>query len=329
MRATLLSGIFCALSLCLVEPVFPVEPECDGKTLIASGRTISTQSDALALDSVKELRRCNLLGMLKAEDWVRLVKSNDSALFRESLTAIETVNLPNAASLVEENAARGVDDVLLQSVLERLRLKPATPLRPPLVRKPVIYLYPAQRTNVSLRLQFAGTLTATYPQYDAAKGWEVIAESDGRLIETRTGEAYRYLFWEGMPTEALTIPEDEGFIVRGDESASFLKEKLSQMGLNADERNDFIVYWYPELKKSAFNHIYFAQKQYQDAARLEVSPKPDTMLRVFMLFRATESPKAVRPQVLPVATRRGFTLVEWGGSELEAASNPPSAKPIR
>ena len=32
--------------------------------------------------------------------------------------------------------------------------------------KPVIYLYPEQETTVSVSLDYAGTLTATYPAYE-------------------------------------------------------------------------------------------------------------------------------------------------------------------
>ena len=45
--------------------------------------------------------------------------------------------------------------------------------------KPVIYLYPEQETTVSVSLDYAGTLTATYPAYE--DGWRVTAEPDGTL----------------------------------------------------------------------------------------------------------------------------------------------------
>ena len=47
--------------------------------------------------------------------------------------------------------------------------------------KPVIYLYPEQETTVSVSLDYAGTLTATYPAYD--NGWTVTAEPDGTLYD--------------------------------------------------------------------------------------------------------------------------------------------------
>ena len=47
--------------------------------------------------------------------------------------------------------------------------------------KPVIYLYPEQKTAVSVSLDYAGTLTATYPAYE--NGWHITAEPDGTLYE--------------------------------------------------------------------------------------------------------------------------------------------------
>ena len=60
--------------------------------------------------------------------------------------------------------------------------------------KPVIYLYPEQETTVSVSLDYAGTLTATYPAYE--DGWRVTAEPDGTLYD-ESGNEYSYLFWEG------------------------------------------------------------------------------------------------------------------------------------
>ena len=52
--------------------------------------------------------------------------------------------------------------------------------------KPVIYLYPEQETMVSVSLDYAGTLTATYPAYE--NGWRVTAEPDGTLHDENGNE---------------------------------------------------------------------------------------------------------------------------------------------
>ena len=45
--------------------------------------------------------------------------------------------------------------------------------------KPVIYLYPEEETDVTVQLDFNGTLTTTYPAYNG--GWTITAQPDGTL----------------------------------------------------------------------------------------------------------------------------------------------------
>ena len=46
--------------------------------------------------------------------------------------------------------------------------------------KPVIYLYPREEQEVTVKLDYKGDLTVTYPEYK--DGWNVIASPDGTLI---------------------------------------------------------------------------------------------------------------------------------------------------
>ena len=58
--------------------------------------------------------------------------------------------------------------------------------------KPVIYLYPEQEEEVSVRLDYDGKLTCTYPEYD--DGWNVTAAPEmrtDRSIITSTGKERR------------------------------------------------------------------------------------------------------------------------------------------
>jgi hypothetical protein len=50
---------------------------------------------------------------------------------------------------------------------------------------------------------------------------------------------------------------------------------------------------------------------------LNVSPAPETVIRINMEFKALDAPIEVKTQVLPeTPIRQGFTLVEWGGTIL-------------
>lgn len=179
------------------------------------------------------------------------------------------------------------------------------------VRKPIIYLYPTQKQTVSVQVDFKGRLTHTYPAYDAQKGWEVVAKPDGELTNLANGKTYYSLFWEGESSYQYDMRS--GFVVRGSETAAFLDEKLERLGLNRREAGEFITYWLPELEKNAYNLIHFSTEEYSAQAPLRVSPKPDTEIRVFMVYQPLKNPIDVQPQTLKTVARKGFTLVEWGG----------------
>ena len=174
--------------------------------------------------------------------------------------------------------------------------------------KPVIYLYPEKEQEVNVKLDLDGKFTFTYPEYN--NGWNVTAKPDGTIISD--GKEYSYLFWEGlMPTFKPDFKE--GFVVKGSESAEFLRETLSQMGLTPKEYNEFIVYWAPKLQENEYNKIYFAEEDYTDKAKLEINPKPDSILRVFMVYEKADENTILPKQEIKPFERKGFTVVEWGG----------------
>lgn len=177
--------------------------------------------------------------------------------------------------------------------------------------KPVIYLYPETDTEVTVTLDYGGTLTSTYPAYH--DGWTVTAQPDGTLIDA-AGQTYNYLYWEGISETAYDF--SQGFCVPGSDTAAFLENALSQLGLNRREANEFIVYWLPRMESNPYNLIAFQKGAYTDHAVLTLTPEPDSLLRVFMAWKGLEAPLEIPPQSFPTFTRTGFTVVEWGGAEI-------------
>ena len=186
------------------------------------------------------------------------------------------------------------------------------------MRKPIIYLYPEQETKVSVTLGYPELLTTVYPEYN--NGWNVIARPDGSLTDLATGRNLYALYWEGKAKNKPAL--DEGFVVAGKDSAKFLEEKLARLGLNEREAEEFIVYWLPKLESSPYNLIRFETKNEIEANMpLTVSPKPDTTIRVMMDFLPLETPINIPEQSLPeTPERNGFTVVEWGGSDMSGNS---------
>ena len=178
--------------------------------------------------------------------------------------------------------------------------------------KPVIYLYPEEETDVNVSLALKGELTCTYPTY--TDGWKVSAAPDGTLKDEK-GQTYNYLYWEGQMDVSWEMAE--GFCVKGEDTAAFLEMALEKLGLNRKEANEFIVYWLPIMEQNPYNIISFQTESYTDAAKLEVTPAPDTVIRVFMAFRASDHMIRILPQELTAPDRTGFTVVEWGATEIK------------
>lgn len=192
----------------------------------------------------------------------------------------------------------------------------ATKIRPTVYgAKPIIYLYPTTPTVCSVNVRLNGQLTCTYPDH-GTDGWQNFTSyPDGTLLSP-DGEEYYALYWEGVLNGQWDL--SRGWCVPGSETAEFLEWALAQMGLNRREANEFIVYWLPMMQENAFNVISFQTEAYADCAKLEITPAPDSMLRVFMIFYATETPIEMQPQVFDDFERLGFTVVEWGGGQVSA-----------
>ncbi len=179
--------------------------------------------------------------------------------------------------------------------------------------KPVIYLYPEKETEVYVSLELDGALTCTYPTYK--NGWEVIARTDGTLINKDDGREYSYLYWEGIGESSWDM--SKGFVVKGTDTIRFLQEKLEYMGLAPKELNEFIVYWLPYMQNNKYNLITFQTDVYENSTKLNISPKPDSILRIFMVYKALDELAEVQEPVLPTFERNGFTVIEWGGIEIK------------
>jgi len=178
--------------------------------------------------------------------------------------------------------------------------------------KPVIYLYPENPMDVTVVLDYREVIDYSYPSYDSSiGGWRVTAYPDGTIINNADNQEYSYLFWEGHGDWNYDF--SSGFVVKGTDTAGFLRDKLSLIGLTPREYNELIVYWLPKLCDNPYNLISFQQESYTDNAALTITPTPDSILRVFMASKPLSSPIDVKPQTLAPFNRQGFTVVEWGG----------------
>ena len=139
------------------------------------------------------------------------------------------------------------------------------------------------------------------------------AAPDETLTDAK-GQIYNYLYWEGETYTNYDL--SKGFCVKGKDTAKFLEDALENLGLNRKEANEFIVYWLPLMQDNPYNIISFQTDSYTDAAKLNITPSPDTLIRVFMTWQSTDKYLDLPEQQLSAPERNGFTVVEWGGTEI-------------
>lgn len=188
------------------------------------------------------------------------------------------------------------------------------------LEKPVIYLYAKTPTKVAVTIEPKGELTFTYPDYN--KGWNVTVGKNGSIISG--DQTYPYLFWEAHQNR-LNFKGNangmEGFYLKTDSVVSFLETQLTLIGLNTTESTDFITYWAPRIQQYEYAALQFwVDNEYdKEVARITVTPKPEAMRRVFMVFKGVDQDMKVdyfTPQKWKPFDRKGLTLIEWGGAEL-------------
>lgn len=176
--------------------------------------------------------------------------------------------------------------------------------------KPVIYLYPEKTTKVKVQVEL-NKWSVSEPEYN--NGWEVVAEPNGRLTETKSNTVYPYLFWEGQGVGSVPDNHD-GFVIKREEVSKFLREKLLVLGLNEKESADFREFWEPRMTKAPYYFVtFYGTNAMNTIAPLKIDPKPDTVIRILMDYKPLLKPVTVKEQNLRAITRTGFTVIEWGG----------------
>ena len=179
------------------------------------------------------------------------------------------------------------------------------------VDKPILYLYPTEETNVTVSFGKPAQLTTTYPKYYG--GWNITAQPDGTLSDV-SGQEYYALYWE---EESNFSPDlDYAFYVTKDNAIDFLESKLTYIGLNNKERNEFIMYWLPILENNGQNLVRFAfTDELQSDNELKISPAPDSLLRIRIFVEKVDSNPNLPEPTLQTFERKGFAAIEWGGTK--------------
>ena len=175
--------------------------------------------------------------------------------------------------------------------------------------KPILYLYPTKKTDITVSFEKTELLTTTYPKYK--NNWKVTAFKNGDLYDSK-GKYYYGLYWEENGSSKVDF--SKGFYVTKDNAIDFLEEKLEIIGLNKREANEFIMYWLPILEKNEKSLVYFElTNERQKYNKIKITPKPDSLLRVAIHVKKVNNKGNIKEQKLTTFKRVGYTAVEWGG----------------
>ena len=186
--------------------------------------------------------------------------------------------------------------------------------------KPVIYLYPQVKQEFKVAVAPKdGEFTFTYPEYK--ENWTGTMHPDGKIEVD--GESYRYLFWESTHRAKRLNPEmHEGSVVKSEDLLAFIESSLDQVGFNASEKADFITYWVPRMQQFDQVFIKFNQDSSCDQfAEMNITPTPDHVNRFYMSWGEYDGHLTPTPQILTPMNRDGFSVLEWGGMEIEVYQN--------
>ncbi len=72
-----------------------------------------------------------------------------------------------------------------------------------------------------------------------------------------------------------------------------------------------------DVNDKEYNYLYWEGESYIDNAELIINPKPDTVIRVYMAWKSSDKKIKLEEQTLTAPERNGFTVIEWGGTQIE------------
>jgi len=181
-------------------------------------------------------------------------------------------------------------------------------------KKPILYFYSKDTLDLDVNMHFNGQLKFSFPQYHDK--WEIKVFPNSDIIDKTNGNRYQYLFWEGEYKKPQKDRIKTGFIVNKNEMTDFLIKKLSEIGLNYREINDFITYWVPGLEHEKYLIHFVQNEECNQICSYYFNKQPESFIRLIVWFVELDSYEKdkIEEQKLIRNYRKDFTVVEWGGA---------------
>jgi uncharacterized protein YdhG (YjbR/CyaY superfamily) len=184
--------------------------------------------------------------------------------------------------------------------------------------KPMMYFYPKKKTKIQATITYTGEFLSEETKKQGKKiSATVLVEPDGKLYNIWEANSYSFNKWLQQPERKINWNISNLFVIKWEDTKKFFEKILPEIWLNNTETKDFIEFFEPLMKNNKYNLIHFAKKQYTDNALLEIKPKPDSILRVFMVYKPLKEKINIQKQKISPFVRTWFVVVEWGGARSE------------
>ena len=116
----------------------------------------------------------------------------------------------------------------------------------------------------------------------------------------------------------VTLAKTRGFIYPGSEIYGGLANTWDYGNLGVELKNNVKKAWWQKfVQENPYNVIAFQTEAYTSTAVLEITPKPDSTIRVMMAYYPSDEAIEIEAQSFEDFDRKGFVAVEWGGVEVE------------
>lgn len=178
-----------------------------------------------------------------------------------------------------------------------------------MVYKPNIYIYPQEKIQLTVTLDFpeGGKVETSVPEYVA--GWNISVDKNGWI-----NDSYNYLFYESSQPDVWQL--NQGWIVKREDLKDFFVENMTSFGFAGKEINDFTDYWIPRFTDAEVYEIYpQSQQLIESVIKLDISKNPDNLLRLFYVVRKyghNTGFTLTEPKIDKSFKREGFYVTEWG-----------------
>lgn len=156
--------------------------------------------------------------------------------------------------------------------------------------------------------------------------WDFTFKDYMNLYNKNLMKSFSYIFWEAdiVSLEATSyfdkmLMKNEYFCFNKEEILDKLDTILTKMGMTINERNDMITYWIQKLTLKNYTLLYFMDTDaYNKIAKLEITPEPKQLVRIFMLFKPIEYSVPSKAEIsdLKQINRESNIVLEWGAMHI-------------